>query len=203
MIISMDKTIGTVCHMCGYAASGDISPFHIMDDFELRCNLCGAKIIHIKKQRARKSYNFKQKCFLCGETHTGNISHKAMWSKKLFSFGCDASLYDMCYIGEGEDVKKSLHELMDSLNKIAGEDSGESYAVKDSCILTAFELIKTFLATGKIRCSCNDERFIVRMTRSGIEISCGNCGAVCEINCRTAEDVENFKKTEILLLRKD
>ena len=204
MIISMNKTIGTVCHMCGCVVCDEISPFHIMDDFELKCDLCGTKIIHVKKERKQKSYTLLQKCFLCGETHVSKISHKAMWNRKLFSFGCATSFYDMCYVGKDDEVKNSLNDLVTDLNE-AAHDADDNHISTDNSeyIAMAFELIKTFLATGKIRCICNNERFIVRMTESGINISCGNCGSVCNIKCKTAEDIENLKKTDILLLRKD
>ena len=209
MIISMDKTIGTICHICGHTATSDISPFHIMDSFELNCNICGAKVIHVKKEKAQKSYTLHQKCFLCGETHVSKISHKAMWSKKLFSFGCDASLYDMCYVGQETKVKESLCELMDTLNEIVEKDADKKAQPSSELLFKPgpaseiFALLQTFLATGKIRCTCNDNRFIVRMAEDGIEVCCGSCESFCKIKCKTDEDVENFKKTDILLLRKD
>ena len=208
MIISTNKTIGTICHMCGYISADEISPFHIMDNYELKCRICGAKIIKIKKEKISKSYTLHQKCFLCGENHVSRISHKAMWNQKLFSFGCEVSLYDMCYVGEENEVTSSLNELMSTLNEISDETEPSGEEISDALteagyMMAAFELLKKFLADGKIRCICDDNRFVVRMTDNGIGIFCGNCGSFHEIKCKTSEDVKNFEKTDILLLRND
>jgi hypothetical protein len=180
-----------------------------MDSFTLLCEHCGREIILIKKEGSQKSYVLRQKCFLCGETHISRTTHKAMWTRKLFSFGCEVSGYDMCYIGESDDVSGSLEKLMAELNELSAESETEADVnISDALseagyIMIAFELLKTYLAEGKVRCTCDDNRFIVRMTDGGIGLSCGGCGSFHEIKCKTSEDVENFKKTDILLLQKD
>lgn len=198
MIISYNRTLGTVCPVCGFLITEEIGPFHVLGDYSISCRNCGKAVINIKRNADKKSYKIVQECFVCGKPHTTHISHKSMWKGGLFSFGCQTTELDMAYVGKPGEVENALAELAEVFDSAARETLSQ---LAGEYMVIAMEILKRMLIEGRVICLCKESKIMMSVLDGEFVIYCENCRSSERIKCASESDIRALEKRKNILLR--
>ncbi len=192
MILSLNKTLGAKCPVCNENILTDFTPFEINYDCRAVCDVCNKSFATIKKGRNDK-YLLTVECYICEESHTYEISQRALWKSDLFAFGCHTSGIDICYLGNKNKVKNALKRLDDTLDEMTSDMAGDIIPEMSDVMKEGLAIIDNIAINNRINCPCGKCELTLRLCRTGVTITCTNCGASEFVKIENQEDIRNFK----------
>ena len=153
-------------------------------------------------------------CLFCKENHGYVLSEALLFERESFNLSCPYSGMDIAFIGSEEKIQPELSRTEDEIRRmlasfeaeeisdIQPKDMGEDEVLPDPAAYDVLRfLLKDLESDGRVKCLCNDGRYDLRFTDSGIQACCESCGATYTFPVTSAVLAEEYLSTDELILK--
>ena len=182
------RSFGYICPKCGKAVMAARSTFALSAAAaRIECE-CGKAEMDIETDGTR--FRLTVPCGLCGETHTAECSADAVLRGRGIGLACPKTKQICCYVGEPEQVRRSMEELALRTEK---EKAGEEEAFTDNVIMyEVLSELRDIAARDGISCTCGSREYGIRVRRDAVDLECRNCGGKLRLPAATDEDLDRL-----------
>ena len=182
------RSFGYICPKCGKAVMAARSTFALSAAAaRIECE-CGKAEMDIETDGTR--FRLQVPCGLCGETHTAECSADAVLRGRGIGLACPKTKQICCYVGEPEQVRRSMEELALRTEK---EKAGDEEAFTDNVIMyEVLSELRDIAARGGISCTCGSREYGIRVRRDAVDLECRRCGGRLRLPAATDEDLDRL-----------
>ena len=182
------RSFGYICPKCGKAVMAVRSTFALSAAAaRIECE-CGKAEMDIKTDGTR--FRLQVPCGLCGGTHTAECSADAVLRGRGIGLACPKTKQICCYVGEPEQVRRSMEELALRTEK---EKAGDEEAFTDNVIMyEVLSELKDIAARDGISCTCGSREYSIRVRRDAVDLECRGCGGRLRLPAATDEDLDRL-----------
>ena len=200
------------CPECGTATIGFLGGLRSVSDMlRLKCE-CDKFALEIKGTKDGK-IGISVPCVFCKDTHSYTVSPDLFHREGATRLPCPHSHHDIFFIADdktmAEELDRSAKELSfvlstfeaESLEDIQPMDVDTAEAAPDPTIYDTLNFVVRDLEdAGKVICPCKKGPYELRFTDTGMQLSCGGCGATYEFHAMSGASAEMYLDiTEIKL----
>lgn len=182
------RSFGYICPKCGKAVLGSRTKFALSAAaarIECECEKAEMDI-----QTDGMQFYFSVPCGLCGETHQAICSADSVLNGRGIGLGCPKTKQICSYVGEEQQVRRSMEELAIRAEK---EKSENPEAFTDNVIMyEVLSELKDIAARGGISCTCGSKDFGIYVHRDAVDLQCKTCGGKLRLPAGTDEDLDQL-----------
>ena len=182
------RSFGYICPKCGKAVMAARSTFALSAAAaRIECE-CGKAEMDSETDGTR--FRLQVPCGLCGETHTAECSADAVLHGRGIGLACPQTKQICCYVGEPEQVRRSMEELALRTEK---EKAGDEEAFTDNVIMyEVLSELRDIAARDGISCTCGSREYGIRVRRDAVDLECRRCGGRLRLPAATDEDLDRL-----------
>lgn len=207
------KHIAYRCPECGVASIGLFDGITKAGDLlRLRCT-CSESALDIIRNPDEK-LRLGVPCIFCKTSHSYVISPDIAKREGATSLGCPFSGMDIVFIGTEEELvpelertDKELRRLMaeleaEELSDIQPQDMPDAEILPDPAVYDILRfVVKDLEADGKVHCLCDEGRYDLRFTDTGLQMWCESCGATFDFNATSPSIAEEYLSLDEIFLK--
>lgn len=183
------RYFGYICPQCGKPVMAGRSTFVLSAAaVRIECPACGKAEMDIETDGTR--YRLSVPCGLCGKTHTAECTADAVLRGRGIGLACPETKQICCYVGEEDQVRRSMEELAIRAEK---EKSEQPEAFTDNVIMyEVLSELKDIAARGGVSCSCGSREYGIHVRRDAVDLQCRRCGGRLRLPAATDEDLDRL-----------
>jgi hypothetical protein len=210
---SIQTHIAYRCPSCFDTVFGFVGKFALNAGMiRLKCQ-CGESHLDIKVTNDGK-LRLSIPCIFCKSNHNYVVSQSLFFERDSFLLTCPYSNMDIAFIGEKEKIDGHLTRTAEELNRLLRDleaesikdvqpvDLDDSDVLPDPTVYDALRFtVKDLESEGKVDCPCHKGEYDLRFCPEGIQVFCGDCGAVYTFNLHSEHSHEDYLDLEEIILR--